>query len=215
MRPGRVTSLEIMGRLPDTVLIATRNQGKIKEIRDLVRELPVEFRSLADVDSAPDVIEDGETFEANALKKAREVADATGMVTLADDSGLCVDALGGRPGVQSARYGGEGASDQEKCSRILLEMDQVPDERRSARFVCVLALVYPGGEERLFRGECAGRITREPRGDAGFGYDPVFFFEEAGCTFAEMDRQSKNAVSHRGRALEAFAGYLRAASRSD
>lgn len=204
-----------MGRLPATILIATRNPGKIKEIRDLVRGVPVVFLSLTDVDDVPDVIEDGDSFEANALKKAREVARATGMVTLADDSGLCIEALGGRPGVQSARYAGEGASDEEKCTRILAEIYHVPDEGRSATFVCVLALVSPGGDEQLFRGECEGRITREPIGDRGFGYDPIFYFEEAGCTFAEMDRQSKNRVSHRGRALRAFADYVRASRSSD
>jgi XTP/dITP diphosphohydrolase len=204
-----------MGRLPDKVLIATKNPGKIKEIRDLVRGVPVVFLSLADIDDVPDVIEDGDSFEANALKKAREVAKATGMATLADDSGLCIEALDGRPGVQSARYGGEGASDEEKYSRILAEMGHVPDEGRSATFVCVLALVSPGGEEQLFRGECGGRITREPRGNAGFGYDPIFYFEEADCTFAEMDRESKNRVSHRGRALSAFAAYVRESLRSD
>ncbi|MEJ2719158.1 MAG: XTP/dITP diphosphatase [Deltaproteobacteria bacterium] len=204
-----------MGRLPDKVLIATRNPGKVKEIRDLVRGTPMVFLSLADIDDVPDVIEDGDSFEANALKKAREVARATGMTILADDSGLCIEALGGRPGVQSARYGGEGASDEEKCRRILAEMHHVPEESRRATFVCVLALVFPDGEEHLFRGECEGRITREPRGRAGFGYDPIFYFEQAGCTFAEMDRQEKNKVSHRGRALAAFADYVRTSLRSD
>ncbi|MBI4966307.1 MAG: XTP/dITP diphosphatase [Desulfomonile tiedjei] len=197
-----------MENLPKRILIATSNQGKVEEIRDLVKGLPVEFLSLSDVADIPEVIEDGLTFEENALKKARTFAAATGVVTLADDSGLCIDALDGRPGVHSARYSGEGASDAEKCARILQELENIPEERRTARFVCAMALVTPKGEEQLFGGSCEGRITREPRGTGGFGYDPIFYFEEAGCTFAEMDRESKNKVSHRGRALRAFARFL-------
>lgn len=198
-----------MRLVPQHILLATRNEGKVEEMRSLVRDLSVELLSLRDVAGAPNVLEDGDTFEENALKKAREIAYATGLTTLADDSGLCVDALDGRPGILSARYAGTTASDEEKCARILEEMSGVPDGRRSARFVCVLALVSPQGEERLFRGECRGWIAREPRGTGGFGYDPIFYHEESGRTFAEMERESKNAVSHRGRALRQFAAYLR------
>ncbi len=197
-----------MSQLPQKILIATRNQGKIREIKDLVKDLPIEFLSMTEFPDAADVEEDGETFEENALKKARTLALATGLVTLADDSGLCVDALNGRPGVLSARYGGEAASDEEKCIRILEEMREVPDSERTARFVCVLALVDPSGEERVFAGACEGRIIRELKGSKGFGYDPIFLYEEQGLTFAEMDRQSKNMVSHRGLALRQFAEYL-------
>jgi XTP/dITP diphosphohydrolase len=198
-----------MQSIPDTILIATTNQGKVAEIRSLVKGLPTEFLSLADLPDIPEVIEDGTTFEENALKKAREIAQATGMVTLADDSGLCVDALNGRPGVHSARYAGENASDEDKYRRILKEMQDVSDSERSARFVCALALVAPNGEGIIFQGVCEGLITQEPRGSSGFGYDPIFYFEEAGCTFAEMDRQTKNQVSHRGHALRQFAEFLR------
>jgi XTP/dITP diphosphohydrolase len=198
-----------MHRIPDKVLIATTNQGKIQEIRNLVKGLPALFLSLSEVPGIPEVVEDGDTFEENALKKARMMAYATGIVTLADDSGLCVDALDGRPGVHSARYAGDNASDEERYLRLLEEMEDVPDPARSARFVCVLALVAPDGEEKLFRGVCEGRITRDPQGSSGFGYDPIFYFEEAGCTFGEMDRESKNRVSHRGRALRQFAEFLR------
>jgi XTP/dITP diphosphohydrolase len=198
-----------MKHTPDKILIATANRGKVKEIRDLVQDLPVEFLSLADLAEFPDVVEDGATFEENALKKARSLAAATNLVSIADDSGLCVDALGGRPGVLSARYAGEAASDEDRCRLVLEEMSDVPDWQRSARFVCVLALVAPGGDEKIFRGACEGRITREPRGTSGFGYDPIFFDEDAGLTFAEMDRESKNKVSHRGRALRKFAEYLK------
>ncbi len=198
-----------MHRIPDKILIATTNQGKVQEIRNLVKGLPALFLSLSEVPGISEVVEDGATFEENALKKARMMAYSTGIVTLADDSGLCVDALDGRPGVHSARYAGDNASDEEKYLRVLDEMEGVPDSERSARFVCALALVAPDGEEKLFRGVCEGRITREPRGSSGFGYDPIFYFQEAGCTFAEMDRESKNRVSHRGRALRQFAEYLR------
>ena len=167
------------------------------------------FLSLSEVPDVPEVVEEGATFEENALKKARVIAYSTGIATLADDSGLCVDALDGRPGVHSARYAGESASDEEKYMRLLEEMEDVSDLGRSARFVCALALVAPDGEEALFHGICEGLITREPRGSSGFGYDPIFFFEAAGCTFAEMDQESKNRVSHRGRALRKFAEFLR------
>ncbi len=198
-----------MHRMPDKILIATTNQGKVQEIRNLVKGLPALFLSLSEVPGIPEVVEDRETFEENALKKARMMAYSTGIVTLADDSGLCVDALDGRPGVHSARYAGDSASDEEKYLRVLEEMADVPDPARSARFVCAVALVAPDGEENLFRGVCEGRITREPQGSFGFGYDPIFYFEEAGCTFSQMDQESKNRVSHRGRALRQFAEFLR------
>ena len=198
-----------MKKLPDRILIATRNRGKVKEIQDMVSELSVRFLSLDDVAHAPDVEEDGTTFEENALKKARVMAGIFGIPTLADDSGLCVDALGGRPGVLSARYGGEDASDEEKCLRIIAEMADVPDGRRTARFECVLAVVTPDREEQVFTGTCAGLITHKLRGTSGFGYDPIFLFEDAGCTFAQMSRDAKNRVSHRGKALRAFSTYLR------
>jgi XTP/dITP diphosphohydrolase len=198
-----------MTGLPSRILIATGNQGKVDEIRDLVADLPVEFISFTDLADLPEIVEDGLTFEENALKKARVMAQATEMVAMADDSGLCVEALDGRPGVLSARYAGENSSDEAKYRRILDEMINVPEDQRSARFVCVIALVFPDGEEKLFRGECEGTITREPSGNSGFGYDPIFFFVPAGCTFAEMSRESKNKVSHRGRALAKFSAFLR------
>jgi len=194
--------------LPDKILIATANQGKVREIRDLLPNLPIAFLSLADAENPLEVVEDESTFEGNALKKARALAQAAGVVALADDSGLCVDALEGRPGVLSARYAGIDKTDPEKCLHLLKEMEHVPDDRRTARFVCVIALVTPSREEQLFQGTCEGRITRELRGTHGFGYDPIFYYERAGCTFAEMDRQSKNNVSHRGRALRELAKFL-------
>jgi XTP/dITP diphosphohydrolase len=196
--------------LPEKIVIATRNPGKVREISDLVQELPVKFLSLEDLEARIDVVEDGETFEENALKKAKETAQATGLPALADDSGLCVDALGGRPGVLSARYGGDGASDSEKCEQILAEMARVRPPKRSARFVCVLVLSFPGGREEVFRGVCEGAITDEQRGAGGFGYDPIFYYGPAKCTFGEMARDEKNRVSHRGGALRQLAEYLKA-----
>ncbi len=204
-----------MRRLPERILIATANRGKIREIKDLVKDLPVDFLSIADISDPPEVVEDGESFEENALKKERTLARATGLTALADDSGLCVDALGGRPGVLSARYAGANSTDAEKYSKILDEMADVPEKERSARFVCVVALVSPEGEENLFHGVCEGIITRRPRGTSGFGYDPIFLHPEAGCTFAELDRSEKNRVSHRGRALEQLAEYLKAVAKVD
>jgi XTP/dITP diphosphohydrolase len=200
---------KVMKNIPNKILIATANRGKVKEIRELVRDLPLEFISLTDLAEYPEVVEDGATFEENALKKARVLAAATNLPSIADDSGLCVDALGGRPGVFSARYAGEGASDEDKCRLILEQMRDVPDRYRSARFVCVLAFVRPDGDEKIFRGACEGWITRELRGSSGFGYDPIFFYEQAGLTFAEMDRESKNKISHRGRALRALSEFLK------
>jgi XTP/dITP diphosphohydrolase len=197
-----------MSKVPQKILIATRNQGKVDEIRSIMSGFPTVFLSLADLKEAPEVTEDGETFEENAIKKARTIADSTGIVSLADDSGLCVDALDGRPGVRSARYAGENAGDAEKCAIILEEMRGVRDALRTARFVCVLALAWPYAETKLFNGVCEGKITAELRGKAGFGYDPIFYYPEAGCTFAEMDRGAKNRVSHRGKALGELATYL-------
>ena len=193
---------------PDKILVATRNAGKIREISTTLQGVSIEWLSLSSFPELPEVLEDGETFEENALKKARVMALATGIAALADDSGLCVDALNGRPGVLSARYAGAGASDEEKCSRILREMKDIPDASRTARFICVLALVDPVGEEKLFKGVCEGRIVREMRGSAGFGYDPIFYHPESDRTFAEMDRDAKNRVSHRGEALREFRNYL-------
>ncbi|MFC1836089.1 XTP/dITP diphosphatase [Thermodesulfobacteriota bacterium] len=197
-----------MTRLPEKILLATGNAGKVKEIRHLVSDLRINLLSLADVVDPPDVIEDGDTFEANALKKARVLSNETGLVSLADDSGLCVDALDGRPGVLSARYAGDDASDEDKFKMLLREMADVSEDRRTARFVCVLALVWPDGPEEIFRGECEGLITHEPNGTAGFGYDPVFYYPAAGCTFSQMELTEKNQVSHRGRALKLLAEYL-------
>ncbi|MGC8908051.1 MAG: XTP/dITP diphosphatase [Desulfomonilaceae bacterium] len=203
-----------MTQLPTQMIVATMNQGKLKEVKEALAGLPIQLFSLRDYPSIPEIVEDGVTFTENALKKARAVFQATGLTTLADDSGLCVDALEGRPGVFSARYAGHGASDEENYRKVLEEMKHIPDAMRSAHFVCVLALVEPGGHEKIFEGSCHGKITREPVGDKGFGYDPIFFFEPMGVTFAQIDSAAKSIVSHRGKALRQFAAYLRDAQRA-
>ena len=187
------------------LLLATTNPGKIAEIEACLKELSVRAVSLRSLISPPEVIEDGDSFEKNALKKAQTLAAFSGLVTLADDSGLEVDALRGAPGVYSARYSGPEADDVRNNEKLLRELIGVPQEKRSARFVCVLALRSPlkGREgEWIFRGECEGRIALSPRGRNGFGYDPIFFYPPLGKTFGELDRKVKDAVSHRGKALQ-------------
>ncbi len=198
-----------MRHFPDKIVVATRNRSKVRELQELAKELPIRFLTLADFEGAPDVIEDGLTFEENALKKAREIFKFTKLPSLADDSGLCVNALDGRPGVLSARYVGENAPDETRYLKILEELKNVPEEARNAKFVCVLALVFESGEELLIRGECEGKISTTPVGSNGFGYDPVFFYEPLGMTFGQMDKDSKNEVSHRGRAMKTLIDKLK------
>jgi XTP/dITP diphosphohydrolase len=188
------------------IVLATRNSGKVREMSARLSSLGVEVASSADFPSIQDVDEDADTLEGNALKKARAVNKATGLPALADDTGLEVTALGGRPGVRSARYAGEDASDESNRKRLLEQMVNAGD--RAARFRTVLAFVVNDGEH-VFEGICDGRICEEERGEQGFGYDPVFLPEDSVRTFAEMDVAEKNAISHRGRALEAFEEYLK------
>ncbi len=183
------------------VLLATRNPGKAKEFQDMLSGLPVRIRTLEEFPGAPDVEEDGESFEENALKKARVLCRWSGKIAMADDSGLEVQALGGAPGVRSARYAGPGASDEENNRRLLMAMAGVAPAERKARFRCVVALVHPDGREWIFEGSCEGAIASEIRGTRGFGYDPVFLLPEEGKTFAEIGPEAKNRVSHRARAL--------------
>lgn len=189
-----------------SLVVATGNRGKLGEIRALLEGLPIEVLSLSDV-LAPfsQVLEDGDTFAKNALKKARNVADASQLVTLADDSGLEVDALGGRPGVRSARFAREGATDAENNAALLAQLEEIGEESRTARFRCAIALVDPWAPEAerelVVEGSCEGRIARKPSGTGGFGYDPLFIVAETGRTMAELSDQQKNQVSHRARAL--------------
>lgn len=186
------------------LILATENRHKLREIRELLAGLDVEVLHLGQLAEPPALTETGATFAENARQKACAVARATGELALADDSGLEVDALGGEPGVQSARWAGEGAGDAQLVAKLLRQLTEVPDDRRTARFVCVLSLCAPEGEVGRWEGRAEGVITREPRGTGGFGYDPVFLYPEEGLTFAEMAPERKNAVSHRGRALRAF-----------
>ncbi len=192
------------------VVVATTNPGKLAEFRSLLEGIPVELVSVADVLGAPlTVVEDGQTFEQNARKKAQAVADATLMLTIADDSGLEVDALGGEPGVRSARYAGERATDAENNAALLQALSEVPAEGRKARFRCVLCMIDPwsGAESTtiLTSGVCEGEIAASPRGSGGFGYDPLFIVAGGdGRTMAEMSDDEKNAISHRARALTAL-----------
>jgi len=191
------------------VLLATRNSDKVRELTALLGDLGLRIRTLADFPTAPEVEEDGETCEANAQKKASEVAFLTGLPSVADDTGLEVDALGGRPGVFAARYAGEGATYEDNCRKLLKELNGVPPARRTARFVTVAALAMPGGHTRVAMGTLVGVITEECVGSQGFGYDPVFFIPELGCTLAELTAQEKNRISHRAKAFRAMADILR------
>jgi XTP/dITP diphosphohydrolase len=192
-----------MTRALPVLVIATRNPGKTAEIRSLLTGFPVDVRNLTDFGPIPDVEEDGATFDENAYKKASFTARVLGFPALSDDSGLCVDALGGAPGVLSARYGGPGASDEHRC-RQLLEAMRGQTNRRAA-FECVLSLAVPSGPALTYEGRCEGVLTDAPAGANGFGYDPIFFYPPLGRTFAQLPREEKGRVSHRGRALAELA----------
>lgn len=184
------------------LVVATTNNGKLKEIATRLETYGVEILSITDFPDMPSIAENGDTFVDNALIKARSVAAFTGLAALADDSGLEVDSLGGAPGVLSARFA---PTDRERNARLLESMKDISDSNRTARFVCALAFVRPDGFEWTTEGVCEGVITREPSGSNGFGYDPVFFYPPMGVTFAELTKEEKNRVSHRGKALDMFA----------
>ncbi|MGF1506990.1 MAG: RdgB/HAM1 family non-canonical purine NTP pyrophosphatase [Anaerolineae bacterium] len=190
------------------ILVATGNPGKLAEYTHLLADLPVEWHSLTDLGIRADVEETGTDFEANALLKAHEYGRRANMLTLADDSGLVVDALGGEPGVHSARYGGPGLDDAGRWRLLLDNLRGVPDEKRTARFVCTIAAVAPNGEAIITEGTLEGRIAHEGRGEHGFGYDPVFYLPERGVTLAELPPAQKNAISHRANAAAALRPYL-------
>ena len=181
------------------IVLATRNEGKVKEFQQLLKSFPVEIKCLKDFGPIPEVEEDGETFDDNAYKKALFTAKVLGLPAMADDSGLVVAALDGAPGVKSARYAGEKATDKDNIAKLLKEMAGATDRR--AAFECVISIAVPSGPALTYEGRCEGEITREPRGDSGFGYDPVFFFPQYNKTFAELSSEEKNRVSHRGKAL--------------
>ena len=190
-----------MGAANNMVVLATRNQHKVQEIRALLGDLAITFLSLSDFPDLPDVVEDGSTCEENAVKKARETAAGTGHWALADDTGLEVDALDGRPGAFAARYAGEHATYADNCEKLLKELKDIPVEQRGARFFTVIALSDPEGQTEVVQGELQGQITEQFYGSQGFGYDPVFYMPKAHKTLAEMTLAEKNEISHRGLAL--------------
>ena len=182
------------------LLLATNNQAKVREYRSLLKNIPFELVTLAEEGITTVVSEVGESLEENARLKATVLAAQSQLLALGDDSGLEVDALGGEPGRLSARYAGEGASDRDRVNYLLARLKGVPWQKRSACFRCIIAIATPGGEVELCRGECRGFITLEPRGEQGFGYDPVFYLPELDKTMAELPLEIKNQVSHRGQA---------------
>jgi XTP/dITP diphosphohydrolase len=197
--------------MPPILVLGTRNAKKRKEIEDILAGLDLLLQDLSQHPTAPEVVEDGDTFEANARKKASETARAVGQWALGEDSGLVVPILDGRPGIYSARYAGEGASDEANLAKLLREVDAAAGDRRAA-YVCAIALVDEGGHEYVFEATCEGTLLREGRGSGGFGYDPVFVPDETGHndhrTFSELSPEEKHAVSHRGKATRMLARHL-------
>ena len=185
------------------VILASKNQHKLTELSAIQSQLGFEIALESEYGLDIDVEETGTTFEENSFLKADAVMKASGLPVLADDSGLMVDALDGAPGVYSARYGHK-ASDKERTAYLLENMKDVPEERRGAKFVCVITCLFPDGRKIVARGECPGVIARAPHGENGFGYDPVFYLPELGMTYAELPSEQKNAISHRARALQDF-----------
>ena len=190
------------------LVLATTNQNKIREICQILDGRNLNIISMNDIPSLPEVEEDGLTFEENARKKALTIAKLTGRLTLADDSGLVVDALNGRPGVHSARYSGEDATPAKNNEKLLHELQDVPAKKRTARFVCVIAIARPSGKMFIAEGRCEGLIARELRGEQGFGYDPLFIVPDREKTFAELGAAEKNKISHRAIALQEAARIL-------
>jgi XTP/dITP diphosphohydrolase len=189
--------------LKQILVLASTNKGKTREIQALLKDYPLDIKNLTDFGPIPPVIEDGATFDDNAYKKAAFTARILGYPAMADDSGLCVEALDGAPGVRSARYAGDHATDADNVARLLKEL--APYDNRKAAFECVISIAVPTGAALTYEGRCEGIITREPAGDNGFGYDPLFFFPKFGKTFAQVPMEQKAQVSHRGMALKQVA----------
>jgi len=189
--------------LKQIIVLATTNKGKTREIQELLQGFPITIKNLADFGPIPEVIEDGETFDDNAYKKASFTARVLGYPAMADDSGLCVQALDDAPGVYSARYAGKNASDADNVKKMLDELKN--HENRNAAFKCVISIAVPTGAALTYEGECKGVITDKPVGDNGFGYDPLFFYPKLNKTFAQLTIEEKGRVSHRGHALKQIA----------
>lgn len=190
----------------ETIVIATRNKGKLREFRSILADGYDEILSLADFEEVPEIKETGLSFRENAFIKAKTTSDFLGMDAIGDDSGLVVDALGGAPGIYSARYAGEGSSDNENNEKLLSELKE--KKNRNARFVCCIALVLADGTQEFFEGECHGQIIQEKKGRSGFGYDPVFYVPQYGKTMAELGPDIKNRISHRAIASEKLLSYF-------
>ena len=183
------------------MIFATGNENKMKEIREILGALPLEILSMKEAGVSADIVEDGKTFEENALIKARAICKLAGEMVLAEDSGLEIDYLNKEPGIYSARYMGEDTSYHIKNKSLIDRLEGVPEEKRTARFVCAIAAVFPDGKELVVRGTVEGIIGYEEKGENGFGYDPIFYLPERGCTTAELPPEEKNSISHRGNAL--------------
>ena len=193
------------------LILATSNKDKAREIAEILSDTPFVVTTMKEEGYDPDIVEDGKTFEENALIKARTVhALAEGAYVMADDSGLCIDALDGAPGIYSARFCGENSTYPEKFAKIFEMLKDVPEEKRTAKFVCSIAVVRPDGSEFTVRGEVCGVLHEKPIGDGGFGYDPIFYVPEFGMTTAQMTKEQKNSISHRGKASRAMAEKLKA-----
>lgn len=190
------------------IIFATKNEGKVKEITEMLTSMNIELISLNHFESLPEIVEDGKTYLENALKKAKIISEFTGEIVLADDSGLQVDVLGGDPGVYSARYAGEGATDEENNAKLLAKLKDVPRELRTASFFCALVLYRQDGNYNSFEAEWQGRIIDERRGTNGFGYDPIFLSPQLNKTAAELPPEIKNTISHRGRAFAKLKSHL-------
>lgn len=197
------------------VIFATSNEGKMKEVRSILEDLGMEVFSMKEAGIQVEVVEDGSTFEENAVIKAAEIAKKCGEIVLADDSGLEVDYLNKEPGIYSARYMGEDTSYKIKNQNLIDRLEGVEDEKRTARFVCAIAAAFPDGTVEVTRGTIEGRIGYEEKGDNGFGYDPIFYVPEYGCTTAELTLEQKNESSHRGKALRKMKEVIRAKYCSD
>lgn len=193
------------------LILATSNKDKAREIAEILSDTPFVVTTMKEEGYDPDIVENGKTFEENALIKARTVhALAEGAYVMADDSGLCIDALDGAPGIYSARFCGENSTYPEKFAKIFEMLKDVPEEKRTAKFVCSIAVVRPDGSEFTVRGEVCGVLHEKPMGDGGFGYDPIFYVPEFGMTTAQMTKEQKNSISHRGKASRAMAEKLKA-----
>ena len=191
------------------IIFATGNEEKMREIREILASLPVEVLSMKEAGIQADIIEDGKTFEENAVIKAKAIAQLSEVIVLADDSGLLIDYMNGEPGIYSARYMGEDTSYRIKNENLIQRLEGVPDEERTARFVCAIAAAFPDGTVLTTEGTVEGRIGYEEKGENGFGYDPIFYLPEYGCTTAQLTEEKKNEISHRGKALRKMVEKLR------